>query len=303
MRSVNLDMDTLRAFATLVDLGSLAQVGSRLGRTQSAISLQMKRLEEQAAVPIFRRDGRTLTLTESGDVLLSFARRILALNDEALASVKQSMVEGRLRFGTSQDFAEAWLPTILARFSATYPNVRFEVRVSGGIRVVAAVERGHLDLGLALGLGERPSAVAVGRLPLVWIAHKDFRVSLDEPVPLVVFNQPCRFRQKAQDALDEAGISWRVVYTSPSLSGIWAAVSAGLGLTIRTPEGLRPELAIMDRQSNSLPDLGDVDVSLYRRTGERSLASKALFGMLREHLAAHIANLRATKLPAPSFRM
>src|SRR5579862_303989 len=112
--AVNLDMDTLRSLAALVDLGSLAEAGARLGRTQSAVSLQMKRLEDRAGVPVFRRDGRALGLTESGELLLSYARRILALNDEALASIKKSSVEGRLRFGTSQDFAEAWLPAILA---------------------------------------------------------------------------------------------------------------------------------------------------------------------------------------------
>ncbi|MFO0208778.1 MAG: LysR family transcriptional regulator, partial [Betaproteobacteria bacterium] len=131
-----LDMDTLRAFVALADLGGLAQAGRRIGRTEAAISQQLKRLEERAGQDLFTRQGRRLKMTEAGELLLGYARRILALNDEALAAVRGIDLSGQVRFGTSQDFGEAWLPPVLAQFRRAYPSISLEVRVDGGTRSV-----------------------------------------------------------------------------------------------------------------------------------------------------------------------
>jgi DNA-binding transcriptional LysR family regulator len=275
MKSRNLDMDVLRSLVAFTDHGTLAQAADRVGRTQAALSLQMRRLEEQVGEALFSRDSRRLELTEAGRVLVGYARRILALNDEAQQAVRATGVSGELRFGASQDFGEAWLPPVLAQFRKAHPSVALEIRVDGGTRLVGAVEAGEIDMALALGLGDRPDALTIGHLPLVWVAHRDFRWTPGEPLPLALFTAPCRFRNKGAAALDAAGIAWTVSLTSPGLHGVWAAVNAGLGVTVRTPEGLLPGLEVADRRLG-LPDLGTVDVSLYVARGRLASPSPLL---------------------------
>ncbi len=299
MNPRNFDMDVLRSMVAFADHGTLGLAAARVGRTQAALSLQMRKLEEQAGEPIFERASRKLVLTEAGEVLLSYARRILALNDEAQQVMRQSNVSGNLTFGASQDFGESWLPPVLAQFSKAHPSVGLEVRVDGGTRLAAAVDAGEVDVALALGLGERPNAICIGHLPLVWIAHRDFEWDGVGKVPLALFTSPCRFRTKAIAELDAAGIAWNIALTSPSLYGVWAAVNAGLGVTVRTPEGLLPELEVVDRKLG-LPSLGSVDVSLYIARGSRSRAVQSLVEMLRERLSERILELES-RTPRASY--
>ena len=156
-------------------------------------------------------------------------------------------------------------------------------------QLVPAVEAGDLDLALTLGMGPRENAVVVGHLPLVWIAHRDFAWDRSRPLPLAVFPTPCRFRAKAIAELDRVGVPWEVALTSTSLYGIWAAVRAKLGVTLRTAQGLLPELAVVDR-AFALPALGTVDVSLTLGS-RRSLALESLVQVLRGALQARIAEL------------
>lgn len=292
-----LDLETLRAYVAMADLGGLARAGQRTGRTEAAISLQMKRLEQRTGQPLFRRRGRCLVMTDAGVLLLGYARRMLALNDEAMQAMQGADVAGRVHFGCSQDFGEAWLPPVLAQFQRGMPALALEVRIDGGTRSVQAVEAGELDLALALGLGDRGHCRRVGELPLVWIAHRSFEWDRTSPLPLTVFTAPCRFRDKAAAALDAARIPWTVSLTSPSLYGVWTAVQAGLGVTIRTPEGLRPELEIVNDRLG-LPDLGVVDVTLYLRPGPQSPAVRTFTDLLAERLGERIASLGAMRAHA-----
>lgn len=294
-------MDVLRSLVAFCDRGTLAQAAGHVGRTQAALSLQMRRLEEQVGEALFERASRRLVLTEAGEVLADYARRILALNDEAQQAVRATRLSGQLRFGASQDFGESWLPPVLAQFRKAHPSVALEIRVDGGTRLVAAVEAGEIDMGLALGLGDRANAITIGHLPLVWVAHRDFRWTRGTPLPLAVFTAPCRFRNKGVAALDAAGIPWTVALTSPGLHGVWAAVNAGLGVTVRTPEGLLPGLEVADRRLK-LPDLGNVDVSLYVARGRRSAVVDGLADLLRERLARRILELEAATPPAALSR-
>jgi DNA-binding transcriptional LysR family regulator len=288
----NLDIDLLRSLVAFADEGTLGRAAARVGRTQAALSLQMRKLEEQAGEPLFARETRKLVLTDGGEVLVSYARRILALNDEAQQALRRSAVSGAVRFGASQDFGEAWLPPVLAQFRKAHPSVGLEVRVDGGTRLVEAVKAGEVDLALALGLGDRAESISIGHLPLVWVAHRDFEWDGRESLPLALFTSPCRFRNKGIAGLDAAGIAWNVALTSPGLHGVWAAVNAGLGVTVRTPEGLLPGLEVVDRKFG-LPDLGNVDVSLYLAKGARSAAVMGLVDMLRERLTQRIVELEA----------
>lgn len=292
MKPRNLDMDLLRSLAALDDHGTLASAAVRVGRTQAALSLQMRKLQDQVARPIFRADSRKLVLNEAGQRLLGYARRILVLNDEVQDVLRQSPVGGQLRFGSSQDFGEAWLPPVLAQFRKAHPSVGLEIRIDGGTRLLAAVDAGEVDMALVLGLGEREGAITIGQLPLVWIGHRDFEWNGRSPLPLALFTSPCRFRNKGVAALDQACISWEVALTSPGLQGVWAAVSAGLGLTVRTPEGLQPDLEVVDRKFG-LPHLGRVDVSLHLGRQARTPAVLTLAELLRERLRHRILELEA----------
>src|SRR5690349_4898038 len=158
----NLDLDTLRTLAVANDLGGYSQAANRLGRTPSAISLQMKRLQEEIGAPLFKKHGRGLALTEAGELALRFGRRILALNDELLDTVQGASLADGVRLGCSQDFADKMLPEVLTRFSRLYPRTVLEVRIEGNATLVEAVEQGSLDIALAVGQADKPTAQVLG---------------------------------------------------------------------------------------------------------------------------------------------
>ncbi|MFD1703742.1 LysR substrate-binding domain-containing protein [Methylopila henanensis] len=284
----NLDIDSLRIFAEGFALGSFARAADRLGRSQSAVSAQLKKLEERVGTPLTRKSGRGLALTDAGEVLLGYARRILELNDEAVDRVGRPDLEGWVRLGLSQDFAEAWLPAVLARFARAHPKVRIEVRAERNAELIARVGAGDLDLALAWESGEPDGrAETVGALPLVWIGAPGASRRLwdGEPLPLVAFDLPCIFRSAGVAALDRAGIAWRVAFTSPSLAGLWAAAEARLGVTLRTPLGLPRGLAPLDPARAGLPPLADVRLALHRAEAHPAPAVARLAEILRETIA------------------
>lgn len=261
IRLANLDMDVLRTLAVAIDLGGFAKAAERLGRSQSALSLQMRKLEERVGRPLFRRQGRRLALTDAGDVVLIYARRILELNDEALAAARGVGVEGSVRFGVPQDFGDSWLPAVLARFARAHPGVMVEARVDRTNQLVERIEQGGLDLALLWGAGV-PNTTTVTRLPMAWIGPKEHVRTRGQQIPLALFDAPCVFRQPAIDALQRTRRPWRLAFTSPSLSGLWAAAAAGLGITIRTAFGLPPQLTVLS-SSSDLPKLPEIALSLY----------------------------------------
>jgi len=285
MQLANLDMDVLRTLAVAMDLGGFSKAAERLGRSQSAVSLQMRKLEERVGRPLFRRQGRGLALTDAGDVVLGYARRILELNDQAVAVARGIFLEGSVRFGLPQDFGDTWLPGVLARFSRIHPSVLLEARVDRTDKLVERIARGGLDL--ALLWGSPPpiaDAVTVRRLPMAWIGPKGSSVAPGEKVPLALFEAPCVFRQPGVDALEKAKRPWRLAFTSPSLSGLWAAAAAGLGITIRTALGLPAPLAVLDR-SSGLPKLPPIELSLYTAKTNSSQAVVRLREILLDELS------------------
>ena len=264
MNPANLALDTLRTFVTAHDLGGRGHAGARLGRTPSAVSLQMKRLQNDVAVPLFRKDGRGVALTEAGEIVLGYARRILALNDELLDSVRGASLSGRVRVGVSQDFAEAILPGALARFTALYPLVVLEVRIEGNNMMVDALEKGELDVVLAVGQADRPTATVIGETELEWIAGAAFAPRADQPLPIAMLGPQCIFRKEAIARLEAAGRAWRIAAVSPSLAGLWASAQGGLGLTVRSPYGL-PAGLVSGPTLFGLPPLPSVPVTLHSR--------------------------------------
>lgn len=264
------DIDLLRTFVAIAVTGGFARAGERVGRSQSAVSLQMKRLEAQAGVRLFRRDGRRMVLTGDGRQLLHYARRILALNDEAKASLARAGIEGPVRLGTNQDLAESTLPDALGRFALTYPEATLEVRVDTTAEIRAQLEDGALDLALTLGdPDDAPDSRILAYERLIWIGNGHAPAATPSnaaPVPLVVCDESCGIRRVAVGALDAARLSHRIAFTSPSLAGLRAAVRAGLGITARGERALGPGLAPV-AESRRLPPLPELAVMLMRAPG------------------------------------
>ncbi len=285
----NLDMDVLRTFVTGFALGSFAKAAERLGRSQSAISTQLRKLEDQVGQVLVQKSGRGLSLTLAGESLLSHAKRILELNDEAVDALCRPDVEGWVRLGMPQDFAETWLPAVLGRFARAHPKVRIEVRAERNISLVERILKGDLDLALVWGLGaDAPHAKAVADLQISWIGRPDWLgvSSLgSEPLPLVAFEPPCVFRATGVAALDEAGIPWRLVFSSPSLAGLWAAAKAGLGVTLRTSAGIPHDLAALDPHRSGLPPLPTMPLALQTAEADPPPAVARLAEILRETIA------------------
>ena len=282
----NLDMDVLRTFVTGFELGSFARAAERLGRSQSAVSTQLRRLEEQVGAPLVRKSGRGLALTTAGEGLLSYAKRLLDLNDEAVDSIRGADVEGWARLGLPQDFAESWLPAVLQRFARAHPRVRVEVQVDRSLPLIEKTLTGDLDVALVWGNENGgPHAERVANLPINWIGRPDWRgvESLcGEPIPFAAFAPPCSFRAAAIEALDAAGLPWRLVFTSPSLSGLWAAAEGGLGLTVRTTVNMPKTLVALDPAASGLPALPTVPLALHSAEGEPAPAVARLMDILLE---------------------
>ncbi|KGC37066.1 LysR substrate-binding domain-containing protein [Burkholderia pseudomallei] len=286
----NLDMDVMRTLLAAHQLGSLNRAAERVGRSQSAISQQIRKLEEQVGLPLFRRQGRGLVLTDAGDMILSYAKRILDLNDEAIRSVRGAVLEGSVRFGLPGDFAETWLPAVLGAFKKTHPAVRVEVAVEPNRLLLERLDKGELDLVLALDHQARPDAEHVARLPMTWIgpANVEIRPSAGGPLDLALYNPPCLFRRVGVQALDDANISWRLAYTTASLHSLWAGVAAGLGITLRTATGIPPALRRLGTR-DGLPELPSIDLCLHGAHRKLSPALEQLKRVVLKSAVEHLA--------------
>ncbi|MCA7895813.1 LysR substrate-binding domain-containing protein [Burkholderia cepacia] len=293
----NFDVAALRSLVAGVDLGSFAKAADRVARSSSAVSAQIRKLEEQAGTPLFVKSGRGLALTDAGDAMLRYARRMIELNDEAAAAVRGVNLDGWVRVGLQEDFGEAILPDVLGRFARAHPKVRIEARVARNADLLDRLDANQLDLALVWGdpvsaaLLSRPGidSEVIAQVPMQWVgAAGGFGVpggadegaevgaaaahastggrAAGEALPLVVFDRPCRFFGAATDALDRAGVPWRVAFTTPSLAGLWAAAAAGLGLTVRSHYGLPASVRVLDAASLGLPALPSLPLILLRRT-------------------------------------
>lgn len=226
---MDLPLDLLRTFVTVAELGSVTRAAERVGRTQPAVTLQLRRLETLLGRPLFVRQRRRLSLAPQGEVLLHHARGVLAANDSAVAALLAEPLSGPVRVGLVQDFAETLLPGVLARFAGTHDGVRLEVAVAGSAALRARLAEGGLDVVLC---AARPGEAAALTMPLCWLG--DGSLAARDPLPLALLEPPCGYRDAALAALERAGRRWRVVVASPSLTGVRAAVAAGLGLTVRS---------------------------------------------------------------------
>jgi len=270
------DLDLLRTFVAIVDNGSFTRAAQRLSLTQSTVSLQIKRLEDGLARRLFDRDGRELRVTPDGEILLTYARQILGLGAEVLARLVGSEVSGVVRLGTPEDFATTHLSEVLACFARSHPQVALQVNCDFTLNLLDDFGKGRYDLILFKREPQGPTGgTKVWREMLDWVASPRLVVETGSPIPLVLAPAPDVYRKRALSALDAAGREWRIIYTSPSLAGLQAAVQAGLGVTV-LPTEMIPANMISVSAGLQLPKLPDTEIVLYRAPGHVSPAAELL---------------------------
>ncbi|WP_372740481.1 LysR substrate-binding domain-containing protein [Neptunomonas sp.] len=280
----NIPMDLLRTFTTINDLGGFTQAGGLLGRSQPAISLQIKRLEEMLDVQLFNRAGG-LQLTEDGHILYSSARKILEINDAVVSRLSTPDVSGTVRLGTPNDFEVSFLPVLLSKFTRAYPNVTLDVGSDVSINLRNAYKKGTFDL--VMTMDEYPTHKFAEDDFIVealsWITDPGFIQNKDQPIPLVLYPEGCIYRQHITDALNKANIPWRVVYCSSSLLGIQSAIKAGLGISALVINTI-PEMLQTGQDHSGLPDLGLVTIGFNYDQNNLSPAAALLLDYLRRGL-------------------
>lgn len=261
MMQPNLDLDLVRAFLAVAEEKSFSRAAERLLRGQSAISLQIKRLEQALGRRLLDRTPRAVALTAAGETFLEDANRLIALNDAAVARLSEPVLSGTVRLGTPEDFATSHLPRVLARFAETYPAVALEVTCDLTLNLARAFREDAFDVVL---LKREPASAAPGirvwREHLVWVAASASLVGRDAVLPLVASPPPCVYRKRAVAALTRAGRRWRMAYSCASLAGSLAAVRAGLGVAVLPREMVPPGLTVID--GPPLPPLPDAEIAL-----------------------------------------
>ncbi|WP_424628487.1 LysR substrate-binding domain-containing protein [Bradyrhizobium sp. SYSU BS000235] len=241
----DLDLDLLRAFVAVADAGSFTAAADTVGRTQSAVSQKIRRLEELVGYPLFDRDSRSLTLTGTGGQLLIGARRLLDLNDDVIRSLQTPQTTGRLRVGICEDFVPLQLSKLLARFLRLHPGIQLDVNTSLTHSLLREFEAGNLDIVIATREFKERGRV-IWREPMAWFAASDFKLDLDRPLPLVLLQPPCTYRELMFTTLDTARQKWVTACTVSSLMGVQAAVAGGLGITLLGRSFIQDGMQILD---------------------------------------------------------
>ncbi|MBS4082884.1 MAG: LysR family transcriptional regulator [Rhizobiales bacterium] len=274
--SLPFDFDLLRSFVAVADNRSFTRAAARVGRTQSTVSLQIKKLEENLATSLFERGGRELQLTAEGEIMLTFARQLLQLADEARSRMLEPEVEGVVRLGTPEDFATVYLPDVLAKFARTHPRVTLEVNCNFSVNLLEGFSKGEYDIVLVKREPQGPTGgIAVWRDTLVWVGSPVFALQPGQPIPLVLAPAPDIYRKRALAALENVKRPWRIAFTSPSSEGLLAAVRAGLGVTILSKDMVPEGFVLMDTH-HGLPILPDAEIALYQAPGSASRATQLL---------------------------
>ena len=258
------DIALLRTFVVMVDTGSLTSAGRIVGRTQPAITHQIRRLEESIGRRLFHDNRRKLSLTRDGEVLLEFARAILRLNDEARDRFQAADIAGHVTLGTPDLYASYVLPAVLENFSRAYPNVEIELRCTRSVHLHAALERGELDIALMTDQPGFRKGELVRREPLVWVAATESRPELRKPLPLAVLPQGSVYRQIALEALGAAGMQWSIRSICDSIAGLQAAVFAGLAVSVFPGCAVVDSLRCLDK-ADGMPELPPIALVMHRR--------------------------------------
>ena len=278
-----LSLDNLRTFVSVIEQGGYAKAGDFLGRSQPAISLQIKKLEEQLDRKLFTKVGQRHMPSADGNWLYPKAKELLELNDGIFRALTPAPLSGRLRLGIPNEFASTLLPGLIGEFSKRYPDVSLEVTSSLGRDLLHASRRNQFDLILAL---VNPDAKSDdGELVLeddvVWVGDAN-RPFVGENIPLVLAPDGCMYRSRVIDELKQQTRSWKISYTNADLSGLVAAIQQGLGITALARSSMPENLTVL--KDNRLPHLGKVNICLFNQNTQHPVVSRTLADFIKSRL-------------------
>lgn len=281
--SANLDPDLLRTFTTIADTGSFTSAAQAIHKTQSAVSMQMKRLEDQLEKPLFKKQGRSAVMTAEGRSLLSYARKILALQEEAIASITEPDVTGTVRVGMPDDYVVALMPDLLQRFAERFPRVSMEVMVNTSSQLKKAMRARDLDLAIVThrdfegdGISQRGwDEQLVKEEKVCWAVSKERHPHKLPLLPLALFEAPCLFRSTAIETLEEIERPYRIAYQSLSVMGLIAAVKAGLAVAPLAACSMTEDMRILTPEEG-FPALPNAQLALISALKSNSHAGARL---------------------------
>jgi DNA-binding transcriptional LysR family regulator len=280
----NLDLTALRSFVTVAESGGVTRAAALLNLTQSAVSMQLKRLEEALGLTLLDRSGRGVSLTPAGEQLLSYARRMVALNDEAWGQLTRREFEGEITLGVPYDIVYPAIPRVLRRFARDYPRMKVSLISSFTRTLKHSFAKGEVDLILTTEDSPMPGSQTLAIKPLVWVGAPDGQAWQERPLRLA-FTTQCICRPGVQRRLDEAGIPWSMAVESELSPAVDATVSADLGVHALI-EGHAPAYFQPIAHGGALPDLWSVHINLYAREAARSPAQEHLADLIRSEFAA-----------------
>ena len=269
--NIELPLDLLQTFATVVETGSFTRTGETQHITQSAVSMQMKRLEGIVGLALFHKQGRSFQLTQAGETLLEHALRILNAHNEAVAAFSSPDLFGRVRFGCAEDYASRFLPAVLHGFRKAFPRIRLDIHIAPGVELHEGLIREELDLCLLE--GSWGGGQVVHREPLVWAASRTGAAHEEDPLPLAVYHEGCNYRKWALEGLRKARRRYWIAFVSPSISSILGAVKVGLAVAPIGASNLDNSLRALGPE-NGFPLLPVSDVSLHQsRSADNELVA------------------------------
>ena len=281
-----LDIDQLRTFIAIAETGSFTKAADVVNKTQSAVSMQMKRLEERLERPIFARDGRASKLTEDGARLLDYARRIVKLNVETIAAFSDAELSGRVRLGVPDDYADRYLPEIMARFSRAYPSVELTVICEPSVDLLERIDVNELDLAIITNCESKRASEIFRRERLLWVTSNRHSTHMEQPVPLALGRPTCTWRRIAIEQLESIGHPYRLLYSSSNAGAVAAAVLAGLAVSVLPESGLRTGMRVLNA-AEGFPELPSCRIGLVRNAHDSSALADALAG----HIVSSLDNL------------
>lgn len=291
--TTTLDLDQLRTFVAIAESGSFTRAADVVHKTQSAVSMQMRRLEERIGKPIFTRDGRMSKLSEDGERLLGYARRMVRLSDETIAAFDETELTGSVRLGTPDDYADRFLPEILARFARSNPRVEVSVFCEPSLTLMEMARTADIDLAIVTACGEMETEV-LRQEPLLWVTSSAHRIEEEEVLPLALSKPPCIWRSAGLDSLAAIGRKYRVLYTSGNSTAISAAVLAGLAVTVVAESALRPGMRVLS-EAEGFPRLPSCEIGIVRSWNR---PTSALVDKLAEHIVSSLDNLSVRSVAA-----
>ncbi len=284
---ISFDIRMLRSLLSVAETGSITETARRLGRTQPAITLQLQRLEELSGRILFRQEGRRMVLTPDGDIVVFYARSILRMHDELLTRLSSPEIEGHVTLGTPDLYAAFVLPSILNLFKRSFPRIQVELRCALSTPLVGMVHRSEVDIALVTRMNDFTGGQVVRQEQLCWITGDRSQAQLEHPLPLALLPPGNIYRDHAIDRLDQAGRSWRIACVSESVSGLQAAVFAGMAITVLGRSALVPGMREI-LPDETLPALPKVDLLLYKAPAALSDAANALHDYLAHYLGLDI---------------